>query len=332
MRVHLSIIFSLLCSTAFAVPVASFAKPVADTPPVAIETSHLCMLPSAGNFAIWPTRASFTVAEDGSVKDVQIVEKSNVPALDDVAKICVSAWRYRPATHQGKPVAKVWQDAIHWSAPSGAINPITVTNKPPSGLQQPAHQAATPVSVGRPHTCNDYYPPDAEKAHSEGRALVGFTVTALGTVKDVIIKGTTGDVDLDAASVTCVSQWLYKPAMKDGVPVDVPWLANVVWKTNLPLMPAAPFKPCKEFTNATAEVLKGISGSSWIAFQIMQDGSVKPTRIISSSGNDDLDRAATRCIGARRYDVSDRKLPSEGMSQSYVIDWRGQLSSSTAPK
>lgn len=195
----------------------------------------------------------------------------------------------------------------------------------------PVSMPTVPRGMGRPHTCIEYYPAAALKAHAQGTALLAFTVTQQGTVTNITVQKSSGDADLDAASVACASQWLYKPATKDAVPVAVPWQANVVWKINLPLVPAAPFQPCTHFAAVTPDMLKSIAGRSWIAFQLMPDGSAKPTRIIAGSGNDDLDQAAARCIGARRYDVSDRKLPPEGSPESDTIDWKLELAAAKQP-
>ncbi|HTT97121.1 MAG TPA: TonB family protein [Rhizomicrobium sp.] len=214
-----------------ALPAAAFAKPAAETAPVPLETQHICMLPPTGNFPLAPTLASFTVAPNGSVKDVWLADKSGIAAIDDAAKTCAGAWRYRPATRAGKPVEKVWQDVIRWNARVGATNVITVSNRPPPppGGQQTHEQIVTPVSVGRPHSCESYYPKAAIDAHAQGTTLMSFRVTADGSTKDVTVTKSSGNADLDAAAQTCVAQWKYRPAMSNGAPVEMPWQANVLW-------------------------------------------------------------------------------------------------------
>ena len=221
-------------------PVAACAKTAAETAPVALEAPHVCVLPTQGDRPLAPTLAGFTVAADGSVKDVWIVDKSQVAAIDDAAKACVSAWRYRPATRDGKPVAKPWQDVMRWEmrippAPAGApLTSITVAAKPPPASPnprqpQPQPQIITPVSVGRPHTCANFYPPEAVEARAQGRVLLSFHIATDGTTKDLSIATSSGNADLDAASLSCAAQWLYRPAMVAGAPVETPWQAYVQW-------------------------------------------------------------------------------------------------------
>lgn len=181
-----------------------------------------------------------------------------------------------------------------------------------------------PRGTGHPHACADNYPDIARHEGAEGTTLLGFTVTAQGTLADITVTKSSGDADLDAAAVTCASAWTYKPATNNGAPVDVPWQANVIWKLNLPLIPAAPFQSCTKFATVTPEMLSGI-GQTRVAFLLMPDGSAKPTGIIASSGNATLDQAAAQCIGARHYDVSQRKLPPEGMPQHEMVDWKQEL-------
>ncbi len=46
-----------------------------------------------------------TVQPDGSVGDVKILKSSGSPQLDAGALVSAGYWRYRPAMHDGKPVA-----------------------------------------------------------------------------------------------------------------------------------------------------------------------------------------------------------------------------------
>jgi TonB family protein len=50
------------------------------------------------------TRLSYRIATDGSVKDPVVIRSSGSADLDQAALTCISAFRYWPATHGGKPV------------------------------------------------------------------------------------------------------------------------------------------------------------------------------------------------------------------------------------
>jgi TonB family protein len=49
-------------------------------------------------------RISYRIAADGAVKNPVVTESSGSPDLDQASLDCVSAFRYWPATHDGKPV------------------------------------------------------------------------------------------------------------------------------------------------------------------------------------------------------------------------------------
>src|ERR1700759_35199 len=80
-----------------------------------------------------------------------------------------------------------------------------------------------PVSIGAPHFCaENKYPVPAMQVGAEGDTFVKFTITKEGHVTDASVGKPSGNADLDAASVTCVRDWMYQPAMQDGMAVDAP--------------------------------------------------------------------------------------------------------------
>jgi protein TonB len=124
------------------------------------------------------------------------------------------------------PVAPPPEINIQIDAPAPTI---TVSNKPPPPV--PVHEAvSTPVSIGRPHSCLQNYPPMSQKLGEEGTTKLSFHIMTDGSVTNVAVAGSSGSERLDSAAVTCVGHWRYKPATQDGQAVEAPWLANVVWK------------------------------------------------------------------------------------------------------
>ncbi|HEX4295145.1 MAG TPA: TonB family protein [Rhizomicrobium sp.] len=108
---------------------------------------------------------------------------------------------------------------------------ITVTNKPPPVVAPPVHQAvSTPVSVGRPHTCQQNYPEVSVRLNEEGTTTLAFHVMTDGSVSNVSIAKSSGSDRLDNAAISCAGRWRYKPATQDGNPTETPWQANVQWK------------------------------------------------------------------------------------------------------
>lgn len=61
----------------------------------------------------------FTIATDGSVKDVSIEKSSGHDELDQAAVQCVAQWRYKPAMQNGAPVEVSWQTIIRFRLDNG---------------------------------------------------------------------------------------------------------------------------------------------------------------------------------------------------------------------
>jgi len=178
-----------------------------------------------------------------------------------------------------------------------------------------------PVAAGS-HSCLNFYPHAAVWDGIEGSAIVEFTVTAEGTVQDARIQRTSGDDDLDQASLNCVSGWKYKPATHDGAPVEMRNRAQVQWMMNAP--ENAP-GPCSHYANVTSALLKGIGGVTRVSFRIMADGTVTGAQVLSSSGDDTLDQAALRCLGERRFDTARAVISDQGVPKTVSVDWHADL-------
>jgi protein TonB len=64
------------------------------------------------------------------------------------------------------------------------------------------------------------YPARAAQRGIEGYAVVQFTITPAGTVKDPIVIDAEPDGVFDSAAVAAVSRWKYNPKMEGGVAVE----------------------------------------------------------------------------------------------------------------
>lgn len=154
------------------------------------------------------TDYSYSVAPDGTLHDVKITRPSANPALDQAGAECIAHWH---VTND-----PVWQGMI-------ASKTIDIFWD---------RYAAKPVgraSAGRPHTCFDYYPAAEKSARISGTSTVGFRILETGSTADPRIVVSSGNANLDNAALTCVRNWHYVPAVKDGKPVAVDWQAQVRW-------------------------------------------------------------------------------------------------------
>ena len=63
------------------------------------------------------------------------------------------------------------------------------------------------------------YPRKAEQSKVEGWVELDFTVAETGEVKDVAVHAANPPGVFDDAAVGALSQWRYKPMMRDAKPV-----------------------------------------------------------------------------------------------------------------
>ena len=194
----------------------------------------------------------------------------------------------------------------------------------PAGALADAPAATRPMPDGTPHVCMNDYPESAIWDGAEGMAQVAFRIGADGKVRNVTLVKSTGNEDLDAATLGCVGRWSYKPATRGGIAVEVPWRAAVEWKLHAT---EADMHPCARYHAVTPQLLAGIDGVTKISFRIMPDGTAKDAEVLRSSGNSELDRAAQRCIGERHFNTMRAVLPDAGIPKSVQIDWRKDLTS-----
>lgn len=102
-------------------------------------------------------------------------------------------------------------------------------------------QPSQPVSASKdkPHACGlELYPAESLSKGEEGTTKLSFKVLTDGTVDTVTVATTSGSQRLDDAAVSCVRNWHYRPAIKDGKLAEVETTATVKW-----VLPKAETKP-----------------------------------------------------------------------------------------
>jgi protein TonB len=63
------------------------------------------------------------------------------------------------------------------------------------------------------------YPAKAELSKTQGWVELDFTVAENGEVKDIAVHGASTPGVFDGAAISALSQWRYKPMLRDGNPV-----------------------------------------------------------------------------------------------------------------
>jgi TonB family protein len=85
------------------------------------------------------------------------------------------------------------------------------------------------VTAGRLiHKVNPKYPKSARKAHIEGTVVLCGEIGKDGKV--VNLHALSGPKELIESSITAVKDWIYKPYLLDGEPVEVETVIRIIFK------------------------------------------------------------------------------------------------------
>ncbi len=160
---------------------------------------------------------------------------------------------------------------------------------------------------------NDY-PESAVWDGAEGTAQVAFRIDTDGRVKNVTLVKSTGHDDLDAATLGCVGRCgPTNPATtrRHGGGSAVAGHGAVEDARLRGRHASLRALSCRD----DRQLLAGIGGVTRISFRIMPDGTTKDAQVMRSSGNGELDQAAQRCIGERRFNTMRAVIPDAGFSE-----------------
>jgi TonB family protein len=156
---------------------------------------------------------SALIDKDGKVRDLKVVRGH--PLLVQAALDAVKKWVYKPTTINGEPVEVRTDISINFTLP------------PPDKAETPTRikvggnvQAANLVTQVRPN-----YPPEAKQAGIQGTVKLQVILDKDGRVQDV--KVVSGDPLLAAAAVDAVKNWVYRPTLLNGEPVEVQTMIDV---------------------------------------------------------------------------------------------------------
>jgi TonB family protein len=166
------------------------------------------------------TTLSYTGTSAGDLSDIKVARSAGRNDLDQAAMACVSHWHFDPHTQFGKRLVGPLRLQISWKIP------------------QLPDAKAEGIYMGIPHNCDAYYPPTAAVIRATGTTRVRFKITEKGRVRDQEIAISSGNADLDAAALECVTHWRYLAATKDYKPIEVPWEAIIKWEFKEPELPS----------------------------------------------------------------------------------------------
>jgi TonB family protein len=169
------------------------------------------------------------VGEDGSVRRTDVTEPIGL-GLDQKAIEAVKQQRFQPATLDGRPVTHVLEVVVEFQLPSkqSRWHLVKVSFDAKEGATAPA--IVTPkYPIGAGITVN---------AIDEGRILGAIGRLASATVAfEIDEHGEPRHFSVESAShevwgpeaINLVRQWKFEPGVKNGIPVAVPCVLELVW-------------------------------------------------------------------------------------------------------
>jgi TonB family protein len=185
------------------------------------------------------------------------------------------------------------------SPPSGPASSSTL--QPPVQPFPPVQRSGVtaPASIGTPHVCAETdYPVSALQTGTEGRTVLGFKITAEGTVADIAVVYSSGHDDLDKAAIACAATWVYRPATQNGTAVAAQWHAAVNWKigSTPPFSQiAGAAKNCVIASDTGREELKNSKYHTVVKLHFAK-GVITSIQVVGTSGDHDLDQRVAACF------------------------------------
>jgi TonB family protein len=153
-----------------------------------------------------------TVKVDGTVGAVVLKEGvPEYPAFDKNAEAAVRKWKFEPATEDGKPVEMTVTIPVKFR--------LDDKKKP---LEKKEIKADTMPELIKESLLKPVYPEDARKAGVSGKVILEVLVKKDGTAGTIkITEGIEGYPSLAESAIAAVGGWKFKPAIKDGKPIDM---------------------------------------------------------------------------------------------------------------
>lgn len=200
------------------------APAVADGVPPATNgglSDATCEYPASAlaDHAEGDTLLSYTGTSRGELSAITVTQSAGRADLDQAAIACVSHWHFDARSPVGKLYIGPSKLRIDWK------------------ISREPNAKSEGIRGVMAHNCDEFYPQAAAVIRATGSTRVRFKITERGRVRDQGIVISSGNADLDAAALKCVTHWRYIPAIKDNKPVEVPWEAIIKWEFKEPELP-----------------------------------------------------------------------------------------------
>lgn len=154
----------------------------------------------------------------------------------------------------------------------------------------PGNSKASPV--GKPHECPIEYL--RGRSAIKGTAVVSFLIDKSGYVENPAIIASSGNAQIDGASLECVKRWHYFPAMNNRKPIEVRWTVDIAW--NPPVLP--------DMTRIVRDCSRAVgTRKEYADFQgetdfklVYEERKLSSVVVTHPSGNPKLDQEETDCF------------------------------------
>jgi TonB family protein len=190
-----------------------------------IEVSNVAYPPQAREEKIeGEVEGFFWVSETGDVMNIRSFKGDRL--LAKAADETVSKWKYKPVMSGNKALTVVAKVSLRFvlsdddQRVNGVVPEIGSARRP-----QPVRVSEGVSSVLLVHKVKAVYPPEAKQAHIRGTVLLRVGISKEGRVANVRLVS--GPKELAPAAISAVQQWLYKPYLLMGNPVELDTEVNV---------------------------------------------------------------------------------------------------------
>ncbi len=157
---------------------------------------------------------SLVVGSDGVAADVKVIRSVNLP-VDKIALDAVKKAHFEPGTVSGKPVSVRTDVSVHFFGREDTAT-LKVLQRKYSGPMRAAKGYDVPPRAI--HTVEAEFSDQARREGKSGNVLVSLIVSEEGMPTQVhVVRG--AGMGLDEKALAAVSQYRFKPAMKDEKPV-----------------------------------------------------------------------------------------------------------------
>lgn len=167
------------------------------------------------------------VSEAGDVENSSVIRGD--PLLREAAMEAAKRWKFKPFLKGGQTVAAVANLSFDFGSataegdehPDGSADtsPVRVTVDKGRAFPKSIRVSSGVTQAMILRKVPPKYPEAAKKAHVQGTVALHGTISTDGKVKDITVLS--GPPELVDAAIEAVQQWLYKPYLLMGRPVEV---------------------------------------------------------------------------------------------------------------